>query len=617
MAIRDRIRDIGRAATGLAGEALTGLAKSSFFKGDPRDEDGTDGGDGTASDDGSDTAPGGAKEDNVNSSPVPTDKAGKDPKTLFWDPFAIVEQLGYKDKPSAVTYQTLKAMVWKMPIVHALIQLRISQIAAAAQPARDRHQFGWRLRMRDHRAKPTTQDKKWIEQAESLIMRTGITDNPRGRDSFETFLRKSAFDTLTYDQMCWEIVPNRKGQPAEWYAVDASTMRLADTGKTTINEDDEKEIRYVQIYDAMVIAEYTQEEMCFAVRNPRSDIRLYGYGTSELEMLIPSITSLLWAWDYNSRFFSQGSAAKGIINFKGAVPETQLKNFRRHWYQMLSGVENAFRTPITNADELQFINMQTSNRDMEFSAFMDFLIKTVCAMYQMDPIELNFKYGNTGQKSGLGGEANNKEKILESRERGLRPLLRFIAQNFNKSVIWPMNENFEFEFVGLDAKTKDEIADENAKRVKTINTIDELRAEDDLPPLPDGAGEVILDPVWMQAMQMKQQAVQQAEQEEKQAKQLEEMAATQPDFDPLTGATPNYGALQGQPPGAPGAPPKGLPPGGAPKGLPPAGHAAAAKFGAPAAPAGPALPPKPAGPPKPFGKSLHPAKKPRIIDVRF
>lgn len=638
MALRDRLRDAARFATGLAGEALTGLAQSTLFKGpNPLSDDD----DGTTSDDGADTTPGGAKADSALTAPVPTDKAGKDPKTLFWDPFAIVEQLGYKDKPSPITYQTLKQMCWKMPIVHAVIQLRINQIASASQPVRDRYQFGWRLKLRDTNAKPTPQDKKWMEQAEALIMRTGVTDNPRGRDSFETFLRKSAFDTLVLDQMCWEIVPNRKGQPAEWYAVDGSTIRLADTGKTTMNEDDDKAIRYVQIYDAMVIAEYTQEEMLFAVRNPRTDIRLYGYGTSELEMLVPSITSLLWAWEYNSRFFSQGSAAKGIINFKGAVPENQLKNFRRHWYQMLSGVENAFRTPITNAEELQFINMQTSNRDMEFSNFMDFLIKTVCSMYQMDPIEVNFKYGNSGQKSGMN-EANNKEKIMESRERGLRPLLRFIAQNMNKSIIWPMNENFEFEFVGLDAKTRDEVADYNAKRVKATMMIDELRAEDDLPPLPDGAGQVILDPTWMAAMTMKMQQSQQDEQEKKQAEQLEQMTAGQPDFDPHTGMLPDYAKLGG-PPGAPGAAP-GMPPKPGMPGLPKPGGGAnpfakpspapaftgqqGTQQGAdqPAAPAQPAKPqgaqqqkglPGPQAGGKPFGKSFTPVKKPRIVDVRF
>ncbi len=231
---------------------------------------------------------------------------------------------------------------------------------------------------------------------------------------------------------------------------------------------------------------------------------------SELELLMSTITSLLWAWQYNQKFFSQGSAVKGILNFQGAIPERQLKGFRRHWYNMLSGVENSWRTPITNAEKLEWIDLQKSNSDMEFNAWMDFLIKVACSGYQMDPVEVNFKYGNTGQKGGLS-EASNKEKITESKERGLRPLLRAIASQINRHIIWPMNENFMFEFVGLDSKTHDEVAELHGKQVKSTRMVDELRAEDDLPPLKDGMGQVILDPTWMQMYNNKQQMEQQAE----------------------------------------------------------------------------------------------------------
>jgi len=508
--VRDVLSGFARVGATALGDALLSYAEGDFQKGFRQTRDvraDAEESDSDSGDEGPTRGPGGSQEDTAANSPVPTEPTGDNPKSLFWDPFAIVEQLGYKERPTNITYGTLKAIVWKTPVIQAIIQTRVNQIAAFSSPQHDRYQLGYRIKLRDNAQEPTKQDKIWMERAETLLMRTGVTNNPRGRDSFDTFLRKIAWDTLVYDQMCFEVVPSRDGVPAEWYAVDAATMRLADSASTYTNEDDDKAVRYVQIYDGMIISEYTQEELCFAVRNPRTDIRLYGYGVSELEMLINAITSLLWAWEYNQKFFSQGSAAKGVLNFKGAVPEKQLKAFRRHWYQMLAGIENAWRTPITNADELQWINMQSTNRDMEYNAWMDFLIKVACSMYSMDPVEVNFKYGNTGQRSGMQ-EASNKEKITESKERGLRPLLRFISQQINRNIIWPMNENFEFAFVGLDAKTQDDVATLNQKRVKTHMMVDELRAEDDLPPMPDGKGEVILDPTWLQFAQQKEAAAQ-------------------------------------------------------------------------------------------------------------
>jgi hypothetical protein len=167
-------------------------------------------------------------------------------------------------------------------------------------------------------------------------------------------------------------------------------------------------------------------------------------------------------------------------------------------------VANAWRTPITNADDLQWISMHQNNRDMEYSAYMDFLIKVACSIFQINPVEVNFQYGNTGQRSALA-EASNREKIIDSKERGLYPMLRFVSRLINQYLLWPVNEDFEFHFVGLDAATPDEIADRNLKLVKTTRTVDELRAEDGLEPLPDGMGEIILDPTWLQNKNAAQQ----------------------------------------------------------------------------------------------------------------
>jgi hypothetical protein len=483
MGIRDRVADYSRRAASVLLEFADGV---SFAKADDEPEVGTEWD--------NELAARGAEPQ------APTEKAETDPKAMLWDPFAIVEAVGYKERPSALNYQTLSTMVWRVPVLQAVIGTRVNQVASFAQPQRDRFMTGFRVKLRDSEARPKGADKKFAKDMEGILMRTGVTANPRGRDDFASFLRKVVWDSMVYDAMTFEIVPNRKGQPAEWYAVDATTIRLADTPKLFYDEDDEKEIRTVQIYDSMVIAEYTAREMAFCVRNPRTNIRQHGYGTPELESLIKAVTSLLYAWEYNQKFFVQGSTQKGILNFKGAIPEKQLRAFRRQWYQMVSGVENAWRTPIVNSEDVQWVSMHTNNRDMEYSAWVDFLIKITCAVFLMDPIEVNFKYGNTGSQRAMF-EAANKQKLTESKDRGLKPLLRFVARAINKYILWPIDENFEFVFMGLDAQTPEELAKLNQMRVKTIYMVDELRAENDLPPLPDGKGQVILDPTWMQYQQ--------------------------------------------------------------------------------------------------------------------
>ena len=449
---------------------------------------------------GPEVTPGGEDEDTAESAPVPEEKATQDPKSLLWDPYAIVEQLGYKDRYSPLTYGTLKQMAYRMPVATAIIQTRIHQVASFCRPQRDRYGIGFKIQLRDSSKSPSKEDLKWVRQMTALIQRTGVTDNPRGRDNFETFCKKLVWDSYVYDQVGVEVVPDREGKPAEWLAVDGATLRIADSASTGIDEDDEEAIRHVQVYDGMVISEYNQAELALGVRNPRTDIRLFGYGISELEMGITTITALLFGFQYNQKQFTQGSIPKGLLNLKGTIQTKQLQAFRRYWAMMTSGIKNAGRMPVLNAEEVQWHPMVASNRDMEYNAWIDFQIKVLCGLFLMDPSEINFKYGNTGQSSAMG-EANNKEKIIESKERGLRPMLRFLADIINRFIIWPINESFEFEFVGLDARTHEQIADLNTKQVKSIRTIDELRAEDDLPPLKDGKGDVILDTVYLQNAQ--------------------------------------------------------------------------------------------------------------------
>lgn len=294
---------------------------------------------------------------------------------------------------------------------------------------------------------------------------------------------------------CFEITGNRKGLPAKFQAVDAATIRLADTVNITYVEDPDL-IASVQVYDNMVINEYRRQEMAFAVRNPHTNIRMYGYGYSEIEMLINAITSWLWGFDYNSKFFNQGTVAKGLLNIQGTMNQTQLKAFRRQWYQMVSGVENAWRSPVLNSDgKVEWVNMTQTNRDMEFSAWMDFLIKLVGGIFQIDPMELGFKYGDSGAGKQLF-ESGTQAKLTASKDKGLTPLLHHVGSTLTDYLIRPVDKDWRFEFVGLEQESKGELAELNQKRVKVTHTLNELRAEQDLPP--DEYGDIILDPSYIQ-----------------------------------------------------------------------------------------------------------------------
>jgi hypothetical protein len=433
-----------------------------------------------------------------------------DPKGLLYDPFTALDQMGFRERPSAITFRTLGEMARRVPPFSAYLQTRLNQMAAFCEPQPDEHSVGFKFVLKDKQANLSKKMQRRNDELTRWLSAMGDPELNIKRDKFGAWMRKSMWDSLVYDQMTTEIVPRKDGSaPSYIRALDAATIRVSDT----LDEVDyiDETIQYVQIYDDTIIAEFKEHEMIFGIRNPRSDIRYSGYGMPELEMLISIVTALLWGIDYNAKFFSQGSVAKGLLNFKGAIPEKELIAFRRQWYSMITGVQNAWRTPVVNAEDVQWLNMQSSNRDMEFAAWIDWLLKVTCAVCQIAPEEIGFQFGNAGQTSTMS-EGSQADKLAQSRDKGLIPLAKFVCEQLNDKVIDKLDNRFRLEFAGVNARTAEALIDLQTKEVKTVKTVDEVRKERGEDPLPDGLGAVILDSVWLQFMQAKNAEKQQQQQ---------------------------------------------------------------------------------------------------------
>lgn len=441
-------------------------------------------------------------------------------KSLIEDPLQIVTALGFKERISTVTYDTLKKVATRNAVVASVITTRVNQISTFSQPARFTNDgIGYQIRLRDPKRTPSDMERRVILALESFLENCGFNYNP-ARDSFDAFLRKTVRDSLTFDQLCFEIVGDRLNRPAAFYAVDASTIRAATPeieklqGEYVTPTDMEDEgFHWVQVVDGQVVAEFDPLELAFCIRNPRTDILIQPYGFSEIEMLIHQITAHLWAEEYNSKFFSQGGTTKGILNLKGTdIQKEQLEAFRRQWMAQVSGIMGAWKTPVVSVEGLEYINVSQSNREMEFEMWMNYLINIVSAVYQVDPAEINFpNRGGSGNVGGAIMEGGMEQRLKNSRDKGLRPLLRFLESVINQNIIYRFSQEFTFNFVGLDKETEEERAELTEKLVRTRKTINEIRKENDDPPLEHG--DIILDPTYVNYIMQLQQEEQMEQQE--------------------------------------------------------------------------------------------------------
>ena len=163
-------------------------------------------------------------------------------------------------------------------------------------------------------------------------------------------------------------------------------------------------------------------------------------------------------------------------------------------------VHNSHRMPVIEADKMDFINTQTSNKDMEYSRFYDFMLLITSALYKIDPSEIGFKLSGAGESAPAMFEGNNEARLKFSKDKGLAPLLRYKQKQINKYIIQPLTEDYVFEFVGLDAETKEQEEERENKAVSTYKTVNEVRRAKGLKDIE--GGDTILNPVFLQGKQM-------------------------------------------------------------------------------------------------------------------
>lgn len=394
-------------------------------------------------------------------------------QSVFFDPNDISGNgRGFKDSKGVLSFSVLRRM-GDIHIVKSIVSTRVEQIMNFMDFSEDEQKEGFTIRKKKSLfstgdEKLTNEDKKKISKIVDFLEKGGWTDKWDNVDSLQEFVSKIMSDSLTLDQLAFEMVRNRMWELQKFRAVDASLIRFLDSVDPRQREGFEQYRfkghlpRYCMVWDEMILHNpitkepilYYPWELGFGIRNKTSDVRINGYGVSELETLVNIITWILWGFSYNANFFSQGSQPKGFINIKNPnISNSTLQEFRQAWTQTMAGVYNSHRTPVINGIDLEWVDLQKlSNRDMEFNEWIKFLIIMTCSVYRIDPSELGFNFKESQQIFGQDGQ---RERLKHSREKGLKPLLIFLQGVITKYIVSELDENYEFAFTGIEVEDEE------------------------------------------------------------------------------------------------------------------------------------------------------------------
>lgn len=426
-------------------------------------------------------------------------------KSVFIDPYNLLDFMGSRSKPSRVTWQILRRMSLSCKPVAAVIQTRQNQVASFTQIPRRTGDVGFRITTRDPHKRPSVGELERIKELTWWFSNMGydqfdehLYTGERKRDGFDSFMRKAVRDSLTLDAVCFEIQRNALGKPHGIWPVDPSTIKMAAevyeweprSGRPipiAVEKTNGLPIRYVQeLYGGQRVALFNEKELVYGVRNPRTDIDSGGYGLSELEILMETVTQVLFTEQYNAKYFTQNALPQGVLNIAGKYTSEALESFKRQWVAQVSGTANAWKIPIMAIDEAQggvtFTPFKESNRNMQYNLWLEYLIQTVCSVYTIDPSEIGFQIGSSGGSPMV--EHSGAVKIDFSKDKGLRPLLKFFAHLFNENIVKEIYPDLFFEWVGIDAMSEADKVELTTKKITNGTlTVNEARAMDDMPPI--------------------------------------------------------------------------------------------------------------------------------------
>jgi hypothetical protein len=416
--------------------------------------------------------------------PFPTDRArpsgighNSGMQSSWLDELSIVRQGDYYDPPTMLSPEMARRVVDQTPILSAIVMTRQRQVARFCAPSEDGG-LGFTIRHVDLKHELSDSERADTEKLIGFFHHSGWETKPRERRRlrrrpFAQVMAMLTRDTLTLDAAPIELEAkrDRKLGLSGFYAVDGASIRLCPPDGYRGDPD----IYAVQVIDQRVVTTYTLDDLIYEPRNPRADVRFGDYGFSELEVLIATATGFLNAMKLNAAGFEKNAIPKGVLQLFGEYSREDLAAFKRYLQAMVKGVDNAFGLPVlVNKDpqgKAVFERFGVEFNEMYFAKWMTFLTSLACAVYAMNPSEINFESFTNGTSS-LSGD-DTAEKLAASKDKGLRPLLSYFENLFTDWIVEEYNPKYCFRWVGLDPK--DEAREWEAR--KLVLTVNELRAE--------------------------------------------------------------------------------------------------------------------------------------------
>ena len=196
--------------------------------------------------------------------------------------------------------------------------------------------------------------------------------------------------------------------------------------------------------------------------------------------------------DNASKFFANGSRPGSILEHPGVLGDEAAGRLRESFERLYKGSENAYKVAVLE-EGLKFVSNRTDNKDSQFLESKKQQALEICQVFGIPP----HKVGILDHATFSNIEHQNMEYVQDT----LLSACSAWEQTLNMKLLTPEERqtlSFGFVLEGLlrgDVKTRFE-GYAIARNWGWLN-VDEIRALENLNPLPEGKGKIYLQPMNM------------------------------------------------------------------------------------------------------------------------
>jgi hypothetical protein len=421
-------------------------------------------------------------------------KQENDIKTEFYHPLYKYYGLNrnVRNPVRSLDYRVLRRVAEKAWLINTIIGHIIDKVVPYLQPKTDKSRRGFSIEMKNKEGAPNAEDKKKIKAYTDFYLNTGFVIDPEREDDLISYVKKILRDELTLDQVATELQRNRKNDIIAFWAVDSGTIVRCDE----LGYEGDDKIRFVQMIDERVVAKYGMKDMIFQYSNPRTDIYNYGYGYSKVEQAISLIVTLINSFAYNAGAFTEDKLPRGMLLLSGDASVEVVEQIEDYIIDVMSSPSSPlgkWSIPIIPAGmggkegskNIEWVPLNHTNQDMQFSRWQDTLYMSVGALYGVDLESMGIK----SEKGAKIIESGSKSAREYSDDKGIGSALMFLKQHFQR-IQNQIDPEFSFVFHGFEREDTESAMKSEESALKTKKSVNEIRVENDLPKIKEDWADV-------------------------------------------------------------------------------------------------------------------------------